>query len=482
MSNRMMIRSTAASSVKRKLVALTASLMVAGSLLAAPAVGTAMNNNSYTPSGWALEDANEAFQIGLVPTELWSNFQSSITRAELSQVIVCLYERLTAHKAELPAGKPFKDTKDPYVLKAYALGIVGGTGGGNFSPHVLVTREQLAVMLDNTLVKAGFQNELKGDQRVTFADTIKISSWATSSATKLAAAGILKGSESKSGLLFQPKANASREQIFVLAYRVADRFGPRYVKHEGELLTAVEHRGKSIIFTDDRMKMLYEKATDILHQIIKPDMTEFDKELAIHDYLVLHTAYDYDHYLTDTVPADSYSAYGVLFKGTAVCQGYANAAQLLLELAGIDSQIVYGMANGDGHAWNKVNIGGDDYNLDVTWDDPVPDIQGQTNYAYFNVTDEELARDHTWETSSYPAASATSLNYYVFKDLVVHSKEELRARLTDAIANRVTTLTFKTDLEDDVDRELANVIGSGVVSSIGCNRNSDVYVIQLKYR
>ncbi|PWV98694.1 S-layer family protein [Paenibacillus cellulosilyticus] len=465
--------------IGRKLAGTTAAMLCAAALLQAPAIVSAA---SYSSSEWAIKDSYEARQIGLIPDKVWGNFQSAITRAELSGVIVRLYERLTNSKAPAAATNPFKDTKDADVLKASALGIIGGTGAGKFSPDAAVTREQLAVMLYNTLVKAGLQEEINGDKAAAFVDSGAIASWAVEAVNKLAAAGIMQGAETKSGLQFQPKASVTREQVFVLANRIAKNTGPSYVDSEYALLDAVEQHGKPIILQDARTKQIYDQALRINSEIIKPGMTEFDKELAIHDYIVLHTAYDYDNYLAGTIPEDSYSAYGVFFKGTAVCQGYAYAAHLLLELAGIDSQIVSGTANGISHAWNKVNIGGEYYNLDVTWDDPVPNVEGRTMYAYFNVTDEQLADDHKWEMDKFPSATATAANYYESKGLVVRSAEEMKERLKAAISSRSETVTFRVDYEGDVQADMMDTIFSGgTVSQFSYSYNGTVFVVTLTY-
>ncbi|MBD3921345.1 S-layer homology domain-containing protein [Paenibacillus sp. PR3] len=467
-------------SIRRKLAGATAAMMCAAALLQAPAVVSAA---SYSPSGWAMDDTYEAQQIGLIPNMLWGNFQNKITRAELSGVIVRLYERLTNSKVPAAASNPFKDTKDADVLKASALGIIGGTGAGKFSPDAAVTREQLAVMLYNTLVKAGLQDGISGDKAASFVDAGSIASWAVEAVSKLAGAGIMQGADTKSGLQFQPKANVTREQIFVLANRIVKEQGPSYINNEYELLDAVEQRSKQLIIQDSRTKKIYDEALRINKEIIKPEMSEFDKELAIHDYIVLHTAYDYDNYLKDTIPADSYSAYGVFFKGTAVCQGYAYAAHLMLELAGIDSQIVTGTANGGGHAWNKVEIDGDYYNLDVTWDDPVPNVEGRTVYAYFNVTDEQLAKNHKWEMGDFPSATATAANYYDSKGLVVRSADEMKARLNAAIASRSESVTFRVDYEGDVQEDMREVVfGGGNISRYSYSYNGTVYTVTLQYR
>lgn len=454
-------------------------MLCAAALLTAPA---AVSAASYGPSDWAEDDTYEAMQIGLIPDMLWGNFQNTITREELSGVIVRLYERLTDSKVAAAAANPFKDTKDTDVLKASALGIIGGTGAGQFSPNAAVTREQLAVMLYNTLVKAGMQDEMSGDKTIAFADSGKIASWAAEAVEKLAGAGIMQGADTKIGLQFQPKASVTREQIFVLANRIANDLGPQYVASEYDLLEAVEQRDRPLIIEDSRTKKIYEEALRINSEIIKPDMTAFDKELAIHDYIVLHNEYDYVNYLADTIPDDSYSSYGIFFNGTAVCQGYAYATHILLELAGIDSQIVTGEANGGGHAWNKVNIDGEYYNLDVTWDDPVPNVDGRTTYTYFNVTDEQLALNHTWEMKEFPSATATAANYYESKGLVVRSVEELRTRLNAAIASHSSTVSFRVDYEGNVRADMSDIIfGSSSVSGFSYTYSGSAYTVTLKY-
>lgn len=138
----------------------------------------------------------------------------------------------------------------------------------------------------------------------------------------------------------------------------------------------------------------------ILSQIIKPGMNDFDKEKAIHDYIVSTVAYDTS--LTD------HSDYGALFnKHTTVCQGYALLCYRMLTDSGINARLVLSdnTSDEDGHAWNMAQIDGKWYHLDCTYDDPVPDVPGRIEYNYFNKTDAEMAVNHTWDRTQYPAAS-----------------------------------------------------------------------------
>ncbi|MCL2195486.1 MAG: hypothetical protein FWB76_05995, partial [Oscillospiraceae bacterium] len=124
--------------------------------------------------------------------------------------------------------------------------------------------------------------------------------------------------------------------------------------------------------------------------------TDFDTQLALHDYIVQRATYSDD--LTDG-NGDVATVYGALVRGLASCVGYAQAMQLLFELHGIPSFVVVGDATNavfsGPHAWNKVHIGGNWYHLDSTWNDPVMDGGREIiSRAYFNLSSAEIAPSH----------------------------------------------------------------------------------------
>lgn len=148
------------------------------------------------------------------------------------------------------------------------------------------------------------------------------------------------------------------------------------------------------------------KINQILKNIIKPSMTEFQKVKAINDYIVSNTMYGTK---TKTSP---HSAYALFFEGQAVCQGYALAAQTLLEQSGIETKYVVGFVNGnEAHAWNLVKVDGKWYHLDTTWNDPLPNRVGAASYDYFLVSDTQISKDHTWIKANYPTATSTKYSY-----------------------------------------------------------------------
>ena len=140
----------------------------------------------------------------------------------------------------------------------------------------------------------------------------------------------------------------------------------------------------------------------VLHKyILKPGMDVYAKEKAIHDFVVLNVAYDQS--LTH------YTAYDALYDHTATCQGFAMLTYQLLRAAGIDNIILSGTAvNALGkaaHAWNEVKLAGRWYQLDTTWDDPIPFVKGRVLYDYFNLTSAQLGRNHFWNKAGLPVAN-----------------------------------------------------------------------------
>ena len=73
-----------------------------------------------------------------------------------------------------------------------------------------------------------------------------------------------------------------------------------------------------------------------IDSLITEDMSDLQKALAIHDYLVYRFEYDYDNYMNGTIPAESYQCSGLLLNGTGVCQAYALAYEYFMERAGVE--------------------------------------------------------------------------------------------------------------------------------------------------
>ena len=143
-------------------------------------------------------------------------------------------------------------------------------------------------------------------------------------------------------------------------------------------------------------------------------MTDFEKELFLHDALLSYCTYDDEAAADMQNPshATAFSAYGALVEGKAVCEGYAFAMQYLLEQVGITATTVVGhdAENGEAHMWNAVVLDDEVYYLDPTWNDSAT----QPTYTFFNVTTADLLTSHriSDETIGVKAATQTTYNYY----------------------------------------------------------------------
>ena len=151
-------------------------------------------------------------------------------------------------------------------------------------------------------------------------------------------------------------------------------------------------------------------------------LTEYQKILKIHDYLVDNISYD------SSLSKDNiYNMYGALINKQCVCEGYSKAFKYLLDEAKIENVIVIGKAtNSEGksenHSWNYVLLDDKWYAIDVTWDDPI--IRGggklskSSKYKYFLKGSSSINKDHTpigqftenGKVFTYPTLSSRDYN------------------------------------------------------------------------
>ena len=70
-------------------------------------------------------------------------------------------------------------------------------------------------------------------------------------------------------------------------------------------------------------------AKDFVNNYIADDMTDFEKEMEIIQYMVQNITYDYDNFLEGTVPGTSYGTTGALY----TAQRYAPVIQIRLRFS-----------------------------------------------------------------------------------------------------------------------------------------------------
>lgn len=162
------------------------------------------------------------------------------------------------------------------------------------------------------------------------------------------------------------------------------------------------HKGDIDINIDVVHIMTYEeelayknKVENILNKIITHDMNIHEKVKAVNDWIVLNSEYD--------TSLSNYSPYDLLFKGTAVCNGYALLAYEMLNQLNIPVKLITGTSKGQNHIWNLVKLDNYWFHLDTTWNDPIPDKESIVFYDYYLLSDKEMRIDHVFNNDSTTA-------------------------------------------------------------------------------
>ncbi len=173
-------------------------------------------------------------------------------------------------------------------------------------------------------------------------------------------------------------------------------------------------------------------ANYMVADLINSNLTDLEKALLLHDRIALHCEYDYDNYVNGTIPDDSYNMYGALVNKISVCQGYAKSYQYMLDMLGIQNRLC--SSDTLQHVWNIVTIDGEEYHVDITWDDPVYDVSGRVMHDNFMLSSEGIYNadheafdydttpddytydDYFWDVSETAFQYVGDSIYYVNKD------------------------------------------------------------------
>ena len=158
-------------------------------------------------------------------------------------------------------------------------------------------------------------------------------------------------------------------------------------------------------YTQDEINEINNKVDKILNENVNNNMPPKEKIRVIHDYIIDHTEYDklkYENKNDDTYKSNT--AYGVLIEGYGTCNGYADAMEIFLDKMNI---INYKISNEE-HIWNLVYLDGKWYHLDLTWDDPISDININRD-TYFLISTKTLEKindgTHTFDKNIYSEAA-----------------------------------------------------------------------------
>ncbi len=216
---------------------------------------------------------------------------------------------------------------------------------------------------------------------------------------------------------------------------------------------------------DEALDKMYGQINAFIAQNIITTMTDFEIELAVHDWLCDISDYDDDAAASlETDESDDYAnawtAYGLIVEGRAVCAGYAGALQLVLNYLGIPCAALRVRSEGEMHMICITQIEGEWVYIDPTWNDKSA-CDLEYTHDYFNLNYDEIKATHeifeSWHAvkdsgqklnSNFniylPESTSKEQNYYKVMGLQINSEYEFsRVIVNQFNAQRVKELEFQ---------------------------------------
>ena len=315
---------------------------------------------------------------------------------------------------------------------------------------------------------------------------------------------------------FMPRiSNVGRDENFN-DFKIYESLMETYVNNTNMLYNALQ-MGVRPLFEDEESiaYIIYEMAKDILRDIIYEDMNDYQKVLAIHDYIVYTTHYDRE--LRDLVlePGfdphsitlyDAFFIEGVFINNKAVCDGIAKAFSLLAGIEGIPSLKISGTANSSntgqtgndiGHAWNKVYIDVDGlgknwFIVDATWNIKgiiVEDVTYEIlSHEYFLLTDNDVLNSHFSNMVNEPEANY-SADYFEIQSwydevaIKINSQGDLNDLIDYVIDNEIGGLEFSMSGDVSFVHSSINIALDGRITSFRyiANPQKEIHYLMLEF-
>ncbi|MDE5593014.1 MAG: hypothetical protein K2I75_03675 [Clostridiales bacterium] len=220
------------------------------------------------------------------------------------------------------------------------------------------------------------------------------------------------------------------------------------------LYDTVVYDGKKPVFvTDDPVQPIYDAAHEFLSTYVHDDWVGVEREVnvvhTVHDWLISTTDYDFDLYKSylggnaDYADDPAFFIDGVLLNGKAVCDGLARTFNFLCAMEGMQSMRVTGSFSSSPHAWNKVKVGGQWYNVDVTADAVHYTVGGksydQIAHGFMLVCDDTLSafapNGHDFVKTQFTADA--DYDYFTDNNIKIGSKNYSRVVKSQAELNAI---------------------------------------------
>lgn len=203
----------------------------------------------------------------------------------------------------------------------------------------------------------------------------------------------------------------------------------------------------------DTLKM----ASDIIDEVTTEDMTVYQKEKAIYDWMAKNIQFDSSSLVAvGNNNINCYTPYGVLKGKSAVCVGYATTFKLFMNMLGLDCMVVHDTDLS--HSWDLVKLDDDEwYLVDLVFDDT---NNGEPIYKYFNCTNSQFEEDHTWNEDDYPIANGTKYSYASQNATDIEELEDIPGEIKKLFDGKGGSKYFR--LPEDADLNYLSVMIQGI--------------------
>ena len=172
---------------------------------------------------WAKPSVSAMEKANLIPSALKddADLTKNVSREEFAELITTYYNAVEKQTSiPSPSESKFTDTKNPLIVMANKLGIVGGYPDGSFKPYNNITRQEIAVMANQAEKQLTGIGQTKNVDK--FSDKAKIADWAKESVGSLSNAGGIGGYPDGT---FKPTNNMTKQEAIALVSNLAVKAG-----------------------------------------------------------------------------------------------------------------------------------------------------------------------------------------------------------------------------------------------------------------
>lgn len=199
---------------------------------------------------------------------------------------------------------------------------------------------------------------------------------------------------------------------------------------------------------NEQINILNSKIEEIFSNNLTAEDDEYNIELKLHDYLAKNIRY-YEYTDINSIPKECHGIYGTLINKEAVCDGFAETLKIMLDKKNIKSITVTGKLESEAHEWNKVNIGNNWYNVDITSNKSIKGYDDVVVHSYFNITDEIIKSTHSFDKEDMlPQAMSLNDNYFYRNNKVIKNVDNFNVKFDQIFKSSDTTRVFEVWCEN----------------------------------